>query len=110
MCGRYAASTSQADLIEELDIELDATAEPGRSLLVNPQTPPAGTPDWNMAPTKRAPVVLTRAPRGAGEDEPAARQLRLLSWGLVPSWAKDTKTGLRMINARAESVLEKSSY
>lgn len=110
MCGRYAASKDQADLVEELDIELDATGEPSRSLLVNPQHPPAGQPDWNMAPTKQAPVVLTRVPRGAAEGSSPSRQLRLLTWGLVPSWAKDTKTGLRMINARAESVLEKSSF
>jgi putative SOS response-associated peptidase YedK len=28
----------------------------------------------------------------------------------VPSWAKDTKVGMQMINARAESVLEKASF
>ena len=110
MCGRYAASKDHADLIEELDIELDATAEPGRSILVNPQHPRPGLPDWNMAPTKQAPVVLNRVPRGAPDGERASRQLRLLTWGLVPSWAKDTKTGLRMINARAESVLEKPGF
>ena len=113
MCGRYAASKDQAELVEELDIELVATAEPARSLLANPQSPPAGTPDWNMAPTKQAPVVLTRVPRGASGDAPnatAVRQLRLLTWGLVPSWSKDTRTGLRMINARAESVLDKPGF
>ena len=59
-------------------------------------------------------MVLTRAPRATGtsydEDAPAVRQLRLLTWGLVPSWAKDVKVGLRMINARAESVLEKPAF
>jgi putative SOS response-associated peptidase YedK len=68
-----------------------------------------------MAPTKQAPVVLTRVPRQGTEEtyaEPPApvRQLRLLTWGLVPSWAKDVKVGQRMANARAESVLEKPSY
>lgn len=110
MCGRYAASKDSADLVEELDIELDATGEPGRSILVNPQHPPPGQPDWNMAPTKQAPVVLTRVPRGAATGAAAARQLRLLTWGLVPSWAKDTRSGLRMINARAESVLDKPGF
>ena len=38
------------------------------------------------------------------------RQLRLLTWGLVPSWAKDVKVGLRTINARSESVLDKPAY
>lgn len=122
MCGRYAASKDQAEIIEELDVELDATGRPSRSVLVHPQVPPAGTPDWNMAPSKQAPVVLTRAVRGTEKEGlegagatgipegEAVRQLRLLTWGLVPSWAKDPKTGFRMINARAESVLEKPGY
>jgi putative SOS response-associated peptidase YedK len=67
-----------------------------------------------MAPSKRAPVVLTRRPRGSAPDgDPPAgpvRQLRLLTWGLVPSWAKDVKIGGRMANARAETVLDKGSF
>jgi putative SOS response-associated peptidase YedK len=38
------------------------------------------------------------------------RWLRLLRWGLVPSWAKDKAVGNRMINARAESLLDKPAY
>ncbi|WEV78188.1 SOS response-associated peptidase [Janibacter cremeus] len=108
MCGRYAATADPGELIEEFEIDADRTGEPTRSILKSPQDPPPATPDHNMAPTKQAPVILTRAPK----DEPGAplRQLRLLTWGLVPSWAKDTKVGLRMTNARAESVLEKSSF
>lgn len=126
MCGRYAASKDQTEIIEEFEVELDATAEPTRSILARPQNPPAGTRDWNMAPTKQAPVVLTRPPRrpaaarsgpadsASSDESPTAaspvRQLRLLTWGLVPSWAKDVKVGLRTINARAESVLEKPAF
>ena len=46
-------------------------------------------PDHNMAPTKQAPVVLTRHALG-GSDVSAdpTRQLRLLTWGLVPSWSR----------------------
>ena len=109
MCGRYASSSRPEDLIEEFEIDEDRTAEPGRSILVAPQSPPPGEPDFNMAPTKRAPVVLTRASRGRADIAPT-RQLRLLTWGLVPSWSKDVKAGLRMINARSESVLDKSSF
>ena len=36
--------------------------------------------------------------------------LELMKWGLVPSWAKDPSIGNKMINARAETVLEKPSY
>ncbi len=108
MCGRYAATKNQADLVEEFQVELDASGQPTRAVMAHAQNPPPGEPDWNMAPSKKAPVVLTRAPRGS--DEPAVRQLREVSWGLVPSWAKDTKVGFRMINARAESVLEKPGF
>ena len=114
MCGRYAATANPDELIEEFEVELDQSRERARSILKNPQSPPAGTPDFNLAPSKQAPVILTRTPRQTQEGDagcPApVRQLRLLTWGLVPSWAKDTKIGMRMINARAESVLEKGSF
>ncbi len=38
------------------------------------------------------------------------RVLRLLRWGLVPHWSKDSRTGPRMINARAETVVQKPSF
>jgi len=85
MCGRYASSSRPEDLVEEFDVDEDRTGERVRSILVTPQNPPAGQPDFNMAPTKAAPVVLTRAGRGDPDAEPT-RQLRLLTWGLVPSW------------------------
>jgi putative SOS response-associated peptidase YedK len=110
MCGRYAASASTADLVEEFEVEEDHTRRPARSILVNPQEPPAGEPDYNMAPSKQARVVLTRRPRDGGADADPVRQLRLLTWGLVPSWAKDIKVGVRMTNARSESVLEKPAF
>lgn len=109
MCGRYAASFSPDDIVDDFDIDQDNSDERSRSLLVGPQDPPAGAPDWNVAPSKQAPVVLTRRPRGE-EDADPVRQLRLLTWGLVPSWAKDTKIGLKMINARAETLLDKGAY
>jgi len=109
MCGRYASSSRPEDLVEEFDVDEDRTGERVRSILVTPQSPPAGQPDFNMAPTKAAPVVLTRAGRGDPDAEPT-RQLRLLTWGLVPSWSRDVKVGLRMTNARSESLLGKSSF
>lgn len=102
MCGRYAAGSELDELVEAFDVAADNSREATRSLLKNPQDPPVGAPDYNMAPTKQAPIVLTRP------DSP--RQLRHLTWGLIPSWAKDTRVGLRMINARAETVLDKPAF
>ncbi len=119
MCGRYAASKSTDELVEEFDVAADHTAEPIRSLLKNPQQPPLGEPDFNIAPTKAARVVLERRPRtdqlsandeGGPDQPPQVRQLRLLSWGLVPSWAKGPAGAARMANARAEAVLEKPAF
>jgi putative SOS response-associated peptidase YedK len=123
MCGRYAATANPDELVEEFEVDHDRTGDPARSILKNPQSPPAGTPDYNLAPSKQAPVVLTRpmTPQslsGSGRSdnpEPSKtqgpqRQLRLLTWGLVPSWSKDLAIGARMINARAESVLEKGAF
>lgn len=109
MCGRYAASAHPDELVEAYDVEVDALQERSRSVLKSPQSPAPGEPDYNMAPSKQAPVVLTRAPRGA-EDGIPQRQLRLLTWGLVPSWAKDPGIGARMTNARSETVLDKPAF
>jgi putative SOS response-associated peptidase YedK len=113
MCGRYAASSRNAELVEKFEIEVDRTTEPTRSVLVNPQDPPAGEPDYNLAPAKAGRVVLTRRPRGSGPDDPTVRpqrQLRLMTWGLVPSWSRSPKGGPRMINARAETLLANSVF
>jgi putative SOS response-associated peptidase YedK len=96
MCGRYAASASPEDLVEELEVEDDETG--GRL-----------EPAWNLAPTDRAAVVLQR-PRRTDREGPAVRQLRVLTWGLVPSWAKDPSIGSRMINARSETLFDASAY
>ena len=39
-----------------------------------------------------------------------ARELRVVRWGLVPSWAKDPAIGSRLINARVETVDSKPSF
>jgi len=96
MCGRYASSRRPEDLVEEFEID---KAEVKETL----------APDYNVAPTKQVYAVLERPPSGQ-RHLPARRQLRVLSWGLVPSWAKDPSIGNRMINARMETVTEKPAY
>ncbi len=60
-------------------------------------------PRYNIAPTQPVPAILFDATR-------SMRQFKPLYWGLIPSWAKDTKMGARLINARAETVGEKPSF
>lgn len=96
MCGRYAASRKPEDLVGLFQA---SAWEPSETL----------APDWNVAPTAEVYAVLERPGKETGSPEPV-RQLRTLRWGLVPSWAKSPDIGVKMINARAESVHEKPSY
>ncbi|HEY0904915.1 MAG TPA: SOS response-associated peptidase [Marmoricola sp.] len=99
MCGRYASSLDPEEIVEEFEIH---TA-----------IPPRLEPDYNVAPTKDVYAVVERPPRRESEDaeaQPAQRQLRVVRWGLVPSWAKDPKIGNRMINARMETVAQKPAF
>jgi putative SOS response-associated peptidase YedK len=59
-------------------------------------------PRFNVAPGDD---VLTVTTSREGERRPD-----VLRWGLVPFWAKDPKTGFKMINARAETVAEKPAF
>ena len=52
MCGRYASSSRPEDLIEEFEVDEDRMGLASRSILVAPQSPPAGQPDFNIAPTR----------------------------------------------------------
>ncbi len=59
-------------------------------------------PRYNIAPSQHTPVIYHNKENG--------RVLEMMKWGLVPSWAKDPKTGSRMINARAETLDQKPSF
>jgi len=96
MCGRYASSRRPEDLVEEFEVEKADVPEPL----------PA---DYNVAPTKEVYAVLTRPP-SKDKERPAQRQLRVLTWGLVPSWAKDPAIGNRLINARVETAAAKPAF
>ena len=88
MCGRFVSARKRLELLEEFAATRDAVSADR-------------DPDYNVAPTKRIYTVLSH------KDE---RELRLVRWGLVPSWAKDTSGGARMINARSETVAVKPSF
>ncbi|WP_273652007.1 SOS response-associated peptidase [Cellulomonas fimi] len=95
MCGRYASFREDQALADEFAI---ATVADDVRLL---------PPSWNVAPTDGVRMVVERADKETGE---VTRQLRVARWGLVPAWAKDPSVGARMINARVESVAEKSAF
>jgi putative SOS response-associated peptidase YedK len=58
-------------------------------------------PRYNIAPTQYVAAV---------RETGGPRELAMLYWGLVPSWAKEKAIGARMINARAETLAEKPSF
>ncbi|GAA4598896.1 SOS response-associated peptidase [Planotetraspora phitsanulokensis] len=100
MCGRYASARKKHDLLEEFEVELDGA--PDQEL----------GPDYNVAPTKEVYAVMSRVPRGEDGSRSGrpVRQLRVVRWGLVPSWAKDPSIGSRLINARIETVGDKPAF
>lgn len=87
MCGRFTLRTPLSVLIEQFELRQA------------PQLPLR----FNIAPTQAIAAV-----RICGDS--SERQLHLLRWGLVPSWAKDPAGGAKMINARAETVADKPAF
>jgi len=57
---------------------------------------------YNVAPGDEV-LAVTSDKEGRPRGE-------LLRWGLVPSWAKRPDSGLKMINARVETVAERPAY
>jgi putative SOS response-associated peptidase YedK len=87
MCGRYTlAAPSPFDVRARFPV--------GESIEVAQR--------FNVAPGDDVLAVTT-----SREGEPRGELLR---WGLVPSWAKSPETGLKMINARVETVAERPAY
>ena len=82
MCGRYIL-ISPPDMIRRAFAYTD-----------QPNFPPR----YNVAPTQPVPVVLL---------DQGARRFQLMRWGLLPAWVKDPRTFSLVINARAETVLDK---
>jgi putative SOS response-associated peptidase YedK len=85
MCGRFTLAIPQ----EQLQLAFPWLSFPSDL-----------SPRYNIAPTQPIAVV-------PGSEKPT---VRLFRWGLIPFWAKDPKIGSRMINARSETLSEKSSF
>jgi len=85
MCGRYSLTTPPEAMYQLF----------GLKELVNL------APRYNIAPSQDVPVIRL------GD---AGREMAMVRWGLIPSWAKDREFGAKTINARAETVAEKPSF
>jgi len=85
MCGRYAIISAPEEIRR-----LFRYAE-------QPNFPPR----YNVAPTQ--PIPLVRIAEGA-------RHFALMRWGLLPAWVKDPRAFTLLINARAETALEKPAF
>ena len=78
---------------------------PGKSLAEHfrlAEEPSLG-PRYNIAPTQ--PVAIIKPKAGT-----SLRELKVVRWGLIPSWAKDAKMSARFINARSETASEKPAF
>lgn len=85
MCGRFSLTTDEQQ-INEL-FRLAGGKEPY-------------VPRYNGAPTQQLAVITNQIPD----------QLQYFRWGLIPFWSKEVPRNIPLINARAESVTEKSSF
>lgn len=86
MCGRYVISSPLDVLKQRFQFSGDYQPLPAR---------------YNASPRQDLPVIVSEA---------GMRQLKVMNWGLVPSWTKDITQAQRPINARAETIAEKPSF
>jgi len=93
MCGRYVMARSTGDLVASFDVDESYVEQI--------------EPSYNVAPTDEVPLIIDRR---HPEPDDLSRKLVMARWGLVPPWAKDPKSGARLINARMETVTEKPSF
>jgi putative SOS response-associated peptidase YedK len=88
MCGRYRLSRRK-QIIEEHFDSISGEED--------------WTPRYNVAPTQPIPIIRQNP------KEPV-RELSLVRWGLIPSWAKDSSGAALMINARSETASTKPAF
>lgn len=85
MCGRYNLIHTQ-HLAKRFNVK---------------QAPKDLKPNYNVAPGQQLPIIVNH---GNGNE------IEFAKWGLIPVWAKDVNIGYKMINARAETLEEKSTW
>jgi putative SOS response-associated peptidase YedK len=104
MCGRYTLTKKEHDtLASRFEAKLGAKVTESVTTSDGKVHGPAGVGRFNIAPTQEVLAVVRD-----GED--AEREMRLLRWGLLPTWAKDLNAGYKMINAKSESLQKSPAY
>jgi len=93
MCGRFVSASSPGDIADYFGA--DQVAET------------LTEPNYNVAPSVQVAVVSAQTD---DDTQPIGRSLGLMRWGLIPFWAKSASIGNKMINARSETVAEKSAF
>lgn len=91
MCGRYTLRQRTEQIVQRFDVA---------RVIEETFAETAAEPRFNIAPTQPVDVVI----------ENGVRTLEMMRWGLVPAWAKDPSIGGKLLNARAETLLEKPSF
>ena len=103
MCGRFTLRTPPTEIASLFSVQLPIEFQ---------KTP--YVPRYNIAPSQQITVILQDHPEDAEFGEAGStdseRLWKLFRWGLIPSWAKDTKIGYKLINARGETLGEKPSF
>ncbi len=90
MCGRFSLSQSKVDLEKRFDVKFYNTNLDDELTL----------PNYNVAPTQNMPIITNENPNF----------FNIYRWGLIPPWAKDSRIGAKLINARAESLSDTTSF
>ena len=89
MCGRYVNTKK----IDEIEKKFNIDRQENIELSINPS--------YNISPTQYSPVIVQNSTK---------RIIKNMHWGLIPSWSKDKKFSLNLINARLETIKEKPSF
>ncbi|MCE5295990.1 MAG: SOS response-associated peptidase [Euryarchaeota archaeon] len=55
---------------------------------------------FNVSPSQFVPIVVSESPN----------HLESMRWGLIPSWSREERSGLKLINVRSETVNEKKMF
>jgi putative SOS response-associated peptidase YedK len=85
MCGRYSFAVEDQLIYERFGVSVRSAIYKAR---------------YNCAPSQDLAVISNEDPE----------TLDFFRWGLIPFWAKESSIGNKLINARAETLLEKPSF